>query len=72
MKLMMIRMWRTLCCAPSCVNVFSPFLQKNLQEEELCKVALTCHFALDVLFPCTEIINGRTEDVPDVGDGWRY
>ena len=28
----------------------SPLLQGFLHEEELCKVALTCHFLLEVLF----------------------
>ena len=32
----------------------SPLLEGNLQAKELCNVALTCHFALDVLFLCTE------------------
>ena len=31
----------------------SPLLQGGLQEEEeVCKVALACHFALDVILPC--------------------
>ena len=29
-------------------------LQGFLQEEELCKVALTCHFSLDVIFLCQD------------------
>ena len=40
----------------------SPLLQGNLQEEEVCKVALTCHFALDVFLLCTENIR-IAEDV---------
>ena len=32
----------------------SPLLQFDLQGEELCKVALKCHFALDVVFLCGE------------------
>ena len=30
----------------------SPLLRGFLHEEELCKVALTCHSALDVVFSC--------------------
>ena len=32
----------------------SQFLQGFLHEEELCKVALTCHFASDVIFLCSD------------------
>ena len=32
----------------------SPLLQRFLHEEELCEVALTCLFALDVLFLCQD------------------
>ena len=32
----------------------SPLLQGSLHEEELCKVVLTCHFSLDVLYLCQE------------------
>ena len=32
----------------------SPLLQGFLHEAELCKVALTCHFSLDVLYLCQE------------------
>ena len=31
-------------------HVCSPLLQGDLREEELCKVTLTCRFALDVIF----------------------
>ena len=27
----------------------SPKIQRSLKEEKLCKTALTCHFALDVI-----------------------
>ena len=30
----------------------SPLLQGYLHEDELCEVALTCHFSLDVIFLC--------------------
>ena len=41
-----------------------PFLQRNLQEVELCKVSLTCHFAPDVLFQCTGwTMEGRKIDL---------
>ena len=33
---------------PSC----SPLMQGFLHEDELCKVALTCHFFSDVIFLC--------------------
>ena len=33
---------------PAC----SPLSQGFLHEDELCKVALTCHFSLDVTFLC--------------------
>ena len=32
----------------------SPLLQGFLHDEELCNVALTCHFSLDVLFLCQD------------------
>ena len=32
----------------------SPLLQESLHEEGLCKVTLTCHFSLDVLFLCQD------------------
>ena len=32
----------------------SPLLQGFLHQEELCKVALTCHFSLDVMFLCQD------------------
>ena len=38
--------------ATSCHFACSPVLQAFLHEEEMCKVALTCHFSLDVLFLC--------------------
>ena len=41
----------------------SPLLQENVQEEDLCKVALTCHFALDVLFSMYRMNIGSTEDL---------
>ena len=30
----------------------SPKIQQCLKEEELFKIALTCHFALDVIYTC--------------------
>ena len=30
----------------------SPLLLGFLHEEEMCKVAVTCHFSLDVIFLC--------------------
>ena len=32
----------------------SPRIQRCLQEEELCKTTLTCHFALDVVYMSIE------------------
>ena len=32
----------------------SPLLQGFPHDEELCNVALTCHFSLDVLFLCQD------------------
>ena len=32
----------------------SPILQAFVHEEEMCEVALTCHFSLDVLFLCQD------------------
>ena len=45
-------MWRTTCCACFRIMLAVPLLQGVVYEEELCKVGLTCHFALDTIFPC--------------------
>ena len=39
-------------CAPLRNTRDSPLLQGFLHEEELGKVALTCHLSLDVLYLC--------------------
>ena len=47
-------MWRTSCCG--CLRIMRavPLLQGFLHEEELCEVALTCHFSFDVFSVRTE------------------
>ena len=48
-------MWKTyfmLCSFGH--HACSPLLQEFLHEEELCKVAQTCHFSLDVIFLCQD------------------
>ena len=35
-------------------HVCSPLVQDVLHEEELCKLALTRHFSLDVIFLCQD------------------
>ena len=45
--------WNALLEAPTLPGS-SPVIQQSLQDKEVCRVALSCHFALDVLYMSME------------------